>query len=160
MTEIADQLALSHAEFEGIVIDSRILIEGYRPGQYMCIQLTHLPCEMIEILIHIIVGGQVSYLLTNVSELSTSVLNLLYSLWVGYDSKLSLSILLTTTPSVCEPECIATLLSMVAVTLPNASFCAFYSLSADTPEFQKLGLLPLVFCWMFIVRPRLLGNSS
>ena len=42
MTDIADQLALSHAEFEGIVIDSRILIEGYRPGQYMRIQLTHL----------------------------------------------------------------------------------------------------------------------
>ena len=54
MTEIADQLALSHAEFEGIVIDSRILIEGYRPGQYMHIQLINLPCEMIENFDHIL----------------------------------------------------------------------------------------------------------
>ena len=42
-TEIADQLALDRAEFEGIVDtdrDSRNLIEGYKPGQ--------LHCEMIE----------------------------------------------------------------------------------------------------------------
>ena len=43
-TEIADQLALTCTESEGIVTDSRNLIEGYRPGQYVRIQL---PCEMI-----------------------------------------------------------------------------------------------------------------
>ena len=98
---------------------------------------THPPRE---ILIHIIVGGQVSYLLTNVSELSTSVLNLLYSLWVGYDSNLSLSILLRATPSVCEPECIATLLSMVAVTLPNASFCTFLFTIGWYTRISKVGV--------------------
>ena len=57
---------------------------------------------------------------------------LLYSLWVGDDSKVSPSILMTTTPSACE--ClniyqnirIAMLFSMVPVTLPDTGSCPFY----------------------------------
>ena len=72
------------------ILPSRLLLwtKGYRQLVTDPYPTHNLPCEMIEILIHIIVGGQVSYLLKNVSELSTSVLNLLYSLWVGYDSNL------------------------------------------------------------------------
>ena len=50
---IADQLALNHAD-EGIDIDSRSLIESFRPDQYICIKLTDVTCEM-------------TYLLKNVS---------------------------------------------------------------------------------------------
>ena len=46
--EIANQLVLSCTEFEGIDINTHNLIEGYRPGYYMHIQLTNLPCQIIE----------------------------------------------------------------------------------------------------------------
>ena len=101
------------------------------------------------------VGGQVPYLLKNVSDLSQVPIkrHRLYSrtlttndpLWVGDDSKVSQSIIpLTTTPSSCEllnnrrNTRIATLLSMVPVTLPNTGFCAFSSLSADTPDLRVM----------------------
>ena len=48
-TEIADQLALNRAEFEGIDTNSRSLIEGFWQGQYIRTQLTDIPCGMIEI---------------------------------------------------------------------------------------------------------------
>ena len=54
MTEIADQLALNHAD-EGIDIDSRSLIESFRPGQYIRIKLTDVSCEMIDPIYHIVV---------------------------------------------------------------------------------------------------------
>ena len=74
-TEIADQLTLTRAEYEGIDSDSSslLVIEGFRPGQYIPIQPTNVPCEKIEKIDPIIVGGQVSYLLKNVSDLSPQV---------------------------------------------------------------------------------------
>ena len=116
----------------------------------MRIQLANLPCKMIENfcpIYPIIVGGQISYLLKNVLELSMSVLNdedgiqgtykkitiLLYFLWVGNDSKVSL-------PSVYSLDDhsirMATLLSIFPVNLPNAGFCPFNSLLANTPRFR------------------------
>ena len=94
----------------------------------------------------IIVGGQVSYLLKNVLELSMSVLNdedgiqgtcknisiLLYSLWVGNDSKVSLPVYSFDDHSIR----MATLLSIFPVNLPNAGFCTFNSLSANTLRFR------------------------
>ena len=72
-TEIADQLVLNCVDSdEGVDIDSRSLIEGFRPGQYICIQLTDAPCETIDLLYHIFVH-QVSYLLKNDSDLSKSI---------------------------------------------------------------------------------------
>ena len=46
-TKIAVQLALTRAEFEGIDSDSSslLVIEGFRPGQYIRIQSTNVPCE-------------------------------------------------------------------------------------------------------------------
>ncbi|PPQ76857.1 hypothetical protein CVT24_010783, partial [Panaeolus cyanescens] len=47
--EINAQLALNRAEFEGIADPAaRALVEGYRPGQYVRIELRDVPCEMIE----------------------------------------------------------------------------------------------------------------
>ena len=48
--ELADQLALNRAGFEGIDADhdSRNLIKGFQPGQYIRIQLADVPCEKIE----------------------------------------------------------------------------------------------------------------
>ena len=49
-----DQLAMNHAD-EGIDIDSRSLIESFRPGQYIRIKLTDVSCEMIDPIYHIVV---------------------------------------------------------------------------------------------------------
>ncbi|KAG6872829.1 hypothetical protein C0995_006129 [Termitomyces sp. Mi166 len=46
--EMARQLALNRAEFEGIDAEARILVEGFRPGQYIRIELVDVPCELIE----------------------------------------------------------------------------------------------------------------
>ncbi|KAG6895988.1 hypothetical protein C0992_011030 [Termitomyces sp. T32_za158] len=46
--EIARQLVLNRAEFEGIDAEARTLIEGFRPGQYVRIELVDVPCELIE----------------------------------------------------------------------------------------------------------------
>ncbi len=48
--EIARQLQLNKAEFEGVSAESRALVEGYRPGAYVRIELANVPCEMIETL--------------------------------------------------------------------------------------------------------------
>jgi ribosome biogenesis protein BMS1 len=48
---IPDQLALNRADLGGIDTNSRNLIEAYRPGQYIRIQLTDIPCKLIENLI-------------------------------------------------------------------------------------------------------------
>ena len=112
--EIANQLVLSCTEFEGIDINTHNLIEGYRPGYYMHIQLTNLPCQIIENfgpIYPIIVWGQFSYLLENILELLKSLWNdedgiqgtckkitILFGMKM-IPKYLSLSILLTTTPS-------------------------------------------------------------
>ncbi|KAG9042694.1 Glycoside hydrolase 2 (Mannanase, beta-galactosidase) [Tulasnella sp. UAMH 9824] len=46
--EMAQQLALNEAEFEGMDPESRALVEGYRPGTYVRIELENIPYEMVE----------------------------------------------------------------------------------------------------------------
>ncbi|KAG6844375.1 hypothetical protein H0H87_007367 [Tephrocybe sp. NHM501043] len=46
--EMARQLALNRAEFDGLDAEARALVEGFRPGQYVRIELTDVPCELIE----------------------------------------------------------------------------------------------------------------
>jgi ribosome biogenesis protein BMS1 len=46
--EISRQLQLNRAEFEGVDAESRALVEGYRPGSYVRIEIADVPCEMIE----------------------------------------------------------------------------------------------------------------
>ena len=155
-TEIADQLALNRAEFEGIDADSRSLIEGYRPGQYIRIQLTDVPCEMIENfdpIYPIIIGGllpaeeRFGYLQVRIKRhrwYSRTLKNndpLIFSLgWRRFQSIPIYSLddhsirmrMLKYTPE--HMHCYATFYG--PVTLPNTGFCAFNSLSADTPGFR------------------------
>ena len=155
-SEIADQLALNRAEFEGIDTDSRNLIEGYRPGQYIRIQLTDVPCEMIENfdpIYPIIVGGllpaeeRFGFIQVRIKRhrwYSRTLKNndpLIFSLgWRRFQSIPIYSLddhsirmrMLKYTPE--HTHCYATFYG--PVTLPNTGFCAFNSLSADTPGFR------------------------
>ncbi|KAF8802091.1 GTP binding protein [Phlegmacium glaucopus] len=154
--EIADQLALNRAEFEGIDAESRVLIEGYRPGQYIRIQLTDVPCEMIENFdpsYPIIVGGllpaeeRFGYLQVRIKRhrwYSRTLKNndpLIFSLgWRRFQSIPIYSLddhsirmrMLKYTPE--HMHCYATFYG--PITLPNTGFCAFNSLSGDTPGFR------------------------
>ena len=154
--EIADQLALNRAEFENVDADSRSLIEGYRPGQYIRIQLTDVPCEMIENfdpIYPIIVGGllpaeeRFGYIQVRIKRhrwYSRTLKNndpLIFSLgWRRFQSIPIYSLddhsirmrMLKYTPE--HMHCYATFYG--PVTLPNTGFCAFNSLSADTPGFR------------------------
>ena len=154
--EIAEQLALNRAEFESIDADSRTLIEGHRPGQYIRIQLTDVPCEMIENfdpIYPIIVGGllpaeeRFGYIQVRIKRhrwYSRTLKNndpLIFSLgWRRFQSIPIYSLddhsirmrMLKYTPE--HMHCYATFYG--PVTLPNTGFCAFNSLSADTPGFR------------------------
>jgi ribosome biogenesis protein BMS1 len=154
--EIMDQLALNRAEFEGIDPDSRNLIEGYRPGQYIRIQLTGVPSEMIENfdpIYPIIVGGllpaeeRFGYIQVRIKRhrwYSRTLKNndpLIFSLgWRRFQSIPIYSLddhsirmrMLKYTPE--HMHCYATFYG--PVTLPNTGFCAFNSLSADAPGFR------------------------
>ncbi|KAJ7243717.1 hypothetical protein C8J57DRAFT_1556286 [Mycena rebaudengoi] len=46
--EISRQLQVNLAEFQDVPAESRALVEGFRPGTYMHIELADVPCEMIE----------------------------------------------------------------------------------------------------------------
>jgi len=46
--EMARQRALNEAEFEGMDNEARALIEGYRAGSYVRLELDNVPCEMVE----------------------------------------------------------------------------------------------------------------
>ncbi|KAG8904797.1 Glycoside hydrolase 2 (Mannanase, beta-galactosidase) [Tulasnella sp. 403] len=46
--EMAQQLALNEAEFEGMDAQTRGIVEGYRPGSYVRIELGSIPYEMVE----------------------------------------------------------------------------------------------------------------
>jgi ribosome biogenesis protein BMS1 len=155
-TEIADKLALNRAEFEGVDTDSRNLIEGYRPGQYIRIQLTNVPCEMIENfdpMYPIIVGGllpaeeRFGFIQVRIKRhrwYSRTLKNndpLIFSLgWRRFQSIPIYSLddhsirmrMLKYTPE--HTHCFATFYG--PVTLPNTGFCAFNSLSAETPGFR------------------------
>jgi ribosome biogenesis protein BMS1 len=154
--EIADQLALNRAEFEDIDAESRSLTEGYRPGQYIRIQLTDVPCEMIENfdpIYPIIIGGllpaeeRFGYIQVRIKRhrwYSRTLKNndpLIFSLgWRRFQSIPIYSLddhsirmrMLKYTPE--HMHCYATFYG--PVTLPNTGFCAFNSLSADTPGFR------------------------
>ena len=154
--EISNQLALNRAEFEGIDADSRTLIEGYRPGQYIRIQLGDVPSEMIENfdpIYPIIVGGllpaeeRFGYVQVRIKRhrwYSRTLKNndpLIFSLgWRRFQTIPIYSLddhsirmrMLKYTPE--HMHCYATFYG--PVTLPNTGFCAFNTLSADTPGFR------------------------
>ncbi|KDN41634.1 hypothetical protein RSAG8_07312, partial [Rhizoctonia solani AG-8 WAC10335] len=46
--EMARQLALNRAEFEGVDEATRVMVEGHRAGAYVRIELENVPCELVE----------------------------------------------------------------------------------------------------------------
>ncbi|KAJ7935479.1 GTP binding protein [Mycena leptocephala] len=154
--EISRQLQLNIEEFKDVPAETRALVEGYRPGAYVRIELVDVPCEMIE---HfdpaypIIVGGllpaeeRFGYVQVRIKRhrwyVKTLKTNdpLIFSLgWRRFQSVPIYSLddhsirmrMLKYTPE--HMHCYATFYGPVS--LPNTGFCAFNSLAADTPGFR------------------------
>ncbi|KAJ7288551.1 GTP binding protein [Mycena rebaudengoi] len=154
--EISRQLQVNLAEFQDVPAESRVLVEGFRPGTYVRIELADVPCEMIE---HfdpaypIVVGGllpaeeRFGYVQVRIKRhrwyVKTLKTNdpLIFSLgWRRFQSVPIYSLddhsirmrMLKYTPE--HMHCYATFYGPVA--LPNTGFCAFNSLAGDTPGFR------------------------
>ena len=155
--EIARQLAVNRAEFADIAdTESRTLIEGFRPGSYVRVELQNVPCELVE---HfdpkypIIIGGLLAaeerfgYVQVRIKRhrwftrpLKTND-PLIFSLgWRRFQTLPIYSLddhsirmrMLKYTPE--HMHCYATFYGPVA--LPNTGFCAFNSLGGDVPDFR------------------------
>ncbi|KAK7056670.1 Glycoside hydrolase 2 (Mannanase, beta-galactosidase) [Paramarasmius palmivorus] len=154
--EMARQLQLNRAEFENMDEDSRSLVEGFRPGAYVRIELTDVPCELVEYFdptYPIVVGGllpaeeRFGYVQVRIKRhrwytkpLKTND-PLIFSLgWRRFQSVPIYSLddhsirmrMLKYTPE--HMHCYATFYGPVS--LPNTGFCAFNSLSGDVAGFR------------------------
>lgn len=154
--EMSRQLQINKAEFEGIDAESRALVEGYRPGQYVRIELSNVPREMIEhfdpnypILLGGLLASEVQYGFVQVRlkrhRWYTRTLKnndpLIFSLgWRRFQTIPIYSLddhsirmrMLKYTPE--HMHCYATFYGPVS--LPNTGFCAFNSLSSEIPGFR------------------------
>ena len=154
--EIAAQLQLNRDEFAGDDEETRALVEGYRPGSYLRIELANVPCEMVENFdprFPIIVGGLLAaeerfgFLTVRIKRhrWHTKILKtndpLIFSLgWRRFqsipiyhlDDHSIRNRLLKYTPE--HMHCGATFYGPVS--LPNTGFCAFNTLDASQPGFR------------------------
>ncbi|KAI9568344.1 hypothetical protein HD554DRAFT_2099654 [Boletus coccyginus] len=154
--ELNRQLQLNRAEFEDVDGEARTLVEGYRPGTYVRIELSSVPCEMVDNFDPhhpIIVGGllpaeeRFGYLQVRIKRhrwfAKTLKTNdpLVFSLgWRRFQSIPIYSLddhsirmrMLKYTPE--HMHCYATFYGPVA--LPNSGFCAFNSLNGDSVGFR------------------------
>lgn len=154
--EISRQLLLNRAEFQDVDAESRALIEGYRPGLYVRIELENIPCEMVENFnpdYPIVVGGllpaeeRFGYVQVRIKRhrwyTKTLKTNdpLIFSVgWRRFQTIPIYSLddhsirmrMLKYTPE--HMHCFATFYGPVAA--PNTGFCAFNSLASQTPGFR------------------------
>ncbi|KAG9007149.1 Glycoside hydrolase 2 (Mannanase, beta-galactosidase) [Tulasnella sp. JGI-2019a] len=154
--EMAQQQALNDKEFEGMDQESRALVEGYRPGSYVRVELTNIPYEMVENfnpIYPILVGGllpaeeRFGYVQVRIKRhrwfAKTLKTNdpLIFSIgWRRFQSIPIYSLddhsirmrMLKYTPE--HMHCFATFYGPVS--LPNTGFCAFNSLGDKNAAFR------------------------
>ena len=153
---MARQQQLNRAEFEGIDPEARALLEGYRPGAYVRLELSDVPAEMVE---HfdpgypLVVGGllpaeeRFGYVQVRIKRhrwfAKTLKTNdpLIFSLgWRRFQSVPIYSLddhsirmrMLKYTPE--HMHCYATFYGPAS--LPNTGFCAFNALGREAPGFR------------------------
>ncbi|KAJ7857641.1 GTP binding protein [Mycena olivaceomarginata] len=133
--EISRQLQLNVEEFKDVSAETRALVEGYRPGTYVRIELVSVPCELIE---HFdprvphrrgrAAPRRGALRLRAGAHQAPPVSVPLYSL----DDHSIRMRMLKYTPE--HMHCYATFYGPVA--LPNTGFCAFNSLAGAAPGFR------------------------
>ncbi|CAE6363390.1 unnamed protein product [Rhizoctonia solani] len=154
--EMARQLALNRAEFEGVDEETRAMVEGHRAGAYVRIELENVPCELVEHFnpaFPIVVGGLLSaeerfgFIQVRIKRhrwyTRTLKTNdpLIFSIgWRRFQSLPIYSLddhsirmrMLKYTPE--HMHCYATFYGPVS--LPGTGFCAFNSLDGKVPGFR------------------------
>jgi ribosome biogenesis protein BMS1 len=154
--EMARQLQINKAEFEGVDPAARILVEGHRPGTYARIEIDNAPAEMVQNfdpMYPLVVGGllpaeeRFGYIQVRIKRhrwyTRTLKTNdpLIFSLgWRRFQTVPIYSLddhsirmrMLKYTPE--HMHCYATFYGPVS--LPNTGFCAFNTLSEDTAAFR------------------------
>ena len=154
--EISRQLQLNRAEFQDVDDEARALVEGYRPGSYVRVELANVPCEMIENFdptYPIVIGGllpseeRFGFIQARLKRhrwytktLKTNDPLILSLGWRRFQTVPIYSLddhsirmrMLKYTPE--HMHCYATFYGPIAV--PNTGFCAFNSLSNQISGFR------------------------
>ncbi|KAJ1303127.1 hypothetical protein OPQ81_011327 [Rhizoctonia solani] len=138
--EMARQLALNRAEFEGVDEETRVMVEGHRAGAYVRIELENVPCELVEHFdpaFPIVVGG----LLPAEERFGFIQVRIKRHRWYTRTLKTNDPLIfldcirmrmLKYTPE--HMHCYATFYGPVS--LPGTGFCAFNSLDGKVPGFR------------------------